>query len=79
MGSRVSSAGVARTTATALCCLLGLLLLATSATSRADMPPGPELLEAEHALSMEFETPHTKWAKPYAQGTTRVLFFAPWY
>ena len=39
----------------------------------------PNLLDIEHELSMEFETPHTKWAKPYALGTTRVLFFAPWY
>lgn len=47
--------------------------------ARAEVPSGPELIEAEHVLSTEFETPHTKWAKPYAQGTTRVLFFAPWY
>lgn len=47
--------------------------------AQADIPPGPELLEAESALSMNFETPHTKWAKPYAQGKTRVLFFGPWY
>ncbi len=33
-------------------------------------------LEDEHALSMEFETPHTDWAQPYALGKTRVLFFS---
>ena len=30
-------------------------------------------LELDHTLSMDFETPHTKWAKPYAGGTLRVL------
>ncbi len=40
---------------------------------------GAERLESEHELSMEYETPHTQWAKPYAQGTTRVLFIAPYY
>jgi len=58
---------------------IAIFLVAACANTRADVLPGPERLEAEHALSMEFETPHTKWAKPYAQGTTRVLFFAPWY
>ncbi len=33
-------------------------------------------LEEEHKLSLGLVTPHTKWAKPYAQGTVRVLFFA---
>ena len=37
------------------------------------------LVEIDNELSMAFETPHTKWAKPYALGPTRVLFFAPWY
>ena len=32
-------------------------------------------LEEDHALPMEFETPHTDWATPYAQGTLRVLYF----
>ncbi len=63
----------------AMRCLAAGVLLTFCAVTRADVPSGPELLEAEHALSMEFETPHTKWAKPYAQGPTRVLFFAPWY
>jgi hypothetical protein len=36
-------------------------------------------LDVEHSLSMDFVTPHTKWAKPYAGGTLKVLFFAPWY
>ena len=32
-------------------------------------------LEEDHRLSMEFVTPHTKWAQPYAGGKTRVLVF----
>lgn len=32
-------------------------------------------LEIDHALTFDFSTPHTKWAKPYALGKTRVLFF----
>ncbi len=32
-------------------------------------------LEADHELSMEFVTPHVNWARPYAGGPTRVLFF----
>ncbi len=36
-------------------------------------------LEVEHALSMDFPTPHTAWAKPYARGTVSALFFTLWY
>lgn len=36
-------------------------------------------LEDEHSLTPAFETPHTRWAKPYAGGPVRVLFFSPWY
>jgi len=36
-------------------------------------------LELQHELSLDFATPHTDWAQPYAQGTTRVVFFAPWF
>ncbi len=36
-------------------------------------------LEVEHSLSLDFVTPHTQWAKPYAGGPLRVLFFAPWF
>jgi beta-galactosidase len=32
-------------------------------------------LEEDHQLSMEFETPHTDWAQPYALGKVRVLYF----
>ena len=33
-------------------------------------------LEQEQEIRTSFVTPHTKWAKPYAEGTTRVLFFS---
>ncbi|HUZ47267.1 MAG TPA: beta-galactosidase trimerization domain-containing protein [Terriglobia bacterium] len=36
-------------------------------------------LEVEHALSLDFLTPHTEWAKPYARGTVSALFFTLWY
>jgi hypothetical protein len=45
----------------------------------ADYTTGMERLESEHELSMEYETPHTKWAKPYAQGSTRVLYICPYF
>ncbi|HUS79632.1 MAG TPA: beta-galactosidase, partial [Armatimonadota bacterium] len=32
-------------------------------------------LEVDHALTLDFPTPHTDWAQPYALGATRVLFF----
>lgn len=33
-------------------------------------------LEQEQEIRTTFVTPHTAWAKPYAGGTTRVLFFS---
>ena len=32
-------------------------------------------LEVDHALTFDFATPHTDWARPYALGRMRVLFF----
>jgi len=32
-------------------------------------------LAVDHALTFELSTPHTNWARPYALGKTRVLFF----
>jgi hypothetical protein len=32
-------------------------------------------LEVDHSVDSAFVSPHTDWATPYAQGTTRVLFF----
>lgn len=33
-------------------------------------------VEENHRLSLEFVTPHTDWAQPYALGKVRVLFFS---
>jgi len=38
--------------------------------------PDLKELEIDHALTFDFQTPHTKWAKPYANGKAKVLFFA---
>ncbi len=51
--------------------LLVGLLLAEGVCSGQDRAE----LEADHNVRSEFATPHTAWAKPYVQGTTRVLFF----
>ena len=56
---------------TFLACLLSLFVSAAVASS-----PDLRELEIDHALTFDFKTPHTKWAKPYAGGKTRVLFFA---
>jgi hypothetical protein len=50
-----------------------LFFLAPLTLVVADQERLPHLLENEHILSMEFETPQTQWAKPYAKGKTRVL------
>jgi len=49
----------------AIACLRSRLELAVRASE----------LEEDHRLSMEFVTPHTKWAQPYAAGKTRMLVF----
>ena len=51
--------------------LLVGLLLAEGVCSGQDRAE----LEADHNVRSEFATPHTAWAEPYVQGTTRVLFF----
>lgn len=51
--------------------LLAIGLLATACACAQDMAE----LEVDHALTFEFETPHTDWAQPYAGETTRVLVF----
>jgi len=55
---------------TSLAALLAVLTACPSAWAQ-----DAEELELDHTLSMEFETPHVKWAKPYAGGTLRVLLF----
>lgn len=69
MSRRISTLGL----------LIGLIAI-LGPGARAEVPPQPEnLVEIDHALSLDFETLHTKWAQPYALGTIRVLFLAPWY
>ncbi len=54
------------------------LALAALAQENEEAPPPRDYLELQHELSLDFVTPHTEWAKPYAQGTTRALFFVSW-
>jgi len=56
--------------ATPVGCALAVLLVATTAWAQ-----DAAELELDHTLSMELETPHVKWAKPYARGQLRVLMF----
>jgi hypothetical protein len=35
-------------------------------------------LELQHTLSTDFVTPHTAWAKPFAGGKLRAVFFVNW-
>ena len=48
---------------------LGLFVSVSYAAAETDW------LELSHELSMDFETPHTDWAQPYAGGPIRLLFF----
>jgi hypothetical protein len=50
---------------------LPLLLVAFGLPACADPS-----MEQEQEIRTSFVTPHTEWAKPYAGGTTRVLFFS---
>ena len=51
----------------------GLVFFAWSLTLPVAATP---TLEQEQEIRTSFVTPHTPWAKPYAGGTTRVLFFS---
>jgi beta-galactosidase len=51
-----------------LCSLLWLSAVWVQAQDLAE-------LEVDHSVNAAFATPHTDWATPYAQGSTRVLFF----
>ena len=56
-----------------------LATLCTAASGQA-LPENPFGLHPDHPyrdLSMAYETPHVKWANPYAGGTTRALVLAP--
>jgi len=53
------------------CCLL----LGLAFVGRVCLGQDMAELEVDHNVDSEFVTPHTAWAKPYALGKTRVLFF----
>jgi hypothetical protein len=55
--------------------LLALLALGGTAPAASDDFLPPEELEADHALTFAFPTPHVAWARPYAGGRAKVLFF----
>jgi len=58
---------------TGLCGVMLLTLLSTAVRGGPSMP-SMDRLEEESSLQTVFETPHTKWAKPYSLGTIRALF-----
>ena len=51
----------------------GILIGLCDAPSAAE--PSLAEIEYQNALTTQFRIPHTKWAKPYARGKVRVLFF----
>ncbi|MAE64727.1 MAG: hypothetical protein CMJ18_10715 [Phycisphaeraceae bacterium] len=51
-----------------------ILALILPRTTVADPPL--ERIEQDNSLTNEFETPHTRWARPYAGGTLRTLFIS---
>ena len=53
--------------------LLSAIRLLTPA--HAQLGPGEAFVRQAHEISPGVDIPHTEWAKPYAQGTTRVLVF----
>jgi len=66
-----ASKALARLVCGLLVCLVSLCTSVADAAS-----PDMKELEIDHALTFDFPTPHTKWAKPYAGGKIRVLFFS---
>jgi hypothetical protein len=54
--------------------LLGFLYLTLSSAGRAERLPGEYLHEIQVG---GYETPHTPWAKPYAQEKVKVFFLTP--
>jgi len=53
--------------------IAGVLLFAVCPTASFDQDLAE--VEVDHALTFEIHTPHIDWAKPYARGKSRVLFF----
>jgi hypothetical protein len=57
--------------------VLLLTLLCFAASAQKVVPPS-DLLEIQHDLSIDYETPHTNWAQPYAAGKVKALFITSW-
>ena len=57
-------------------CALLLTCLTTGVTAGPSMP-SLDVLEEANSIENSSETPHTKFARPYARGTVRTLFIAP--
>ena len=57
---------------------LAIFLIGTACPrfARAEGELPMQELEVDHALTFDFPTPHTDWARPYAMGKMRVLFFS---
>lgn len=49
-------------------------LMMTTGAHAAGWESTPSEVEAISTLTLRYETPHIKWARPYAQGTVRVLY-----
>ena len=56
--------------------VLFALLLGFSVVTPALAAFPPAEVEEEHRQSLEYVTPHTEWAKPYARGKVRMLFIS---
>ena len=54
--------------------LLSLTFLLVPEIANAQLGILPELFREQHIVQPGIETPHTKWAKPYAGGPIRVLY-----
>ena len=59
--------------ATILCMTIGGLAQEDEEAERTH-----DYLELQHTLSTDFATPHTPWAKPFAGGKLKAVFFANW-
>ena len=58
-----------------ICPALALVLMLLAFLSGVACGQDMAELEIDHALTFDFPTPHTEWARPYAGGKMRVLFF----
>ena len=54
--------------------LVSVVIVLAGITHALAAPPSLEHIQALNAVSLDHESPHTKWARPYARGPIRVLF-----